>query len=63
MDVSEFATAVVPVIAKMDSTSQSLIAGIVLIASISGMRAKRYASDEYVENKNFELYKAVLGIY
>ena len=37
MDVSEFATAVVPVIAKMDSTSQSLIAGIVLIASISGM--------------------------
>ena len=26
-------------------------------------RAKRYASDEYVENKNFELYKAVLGIY
>lgn len=64
MDVSEFATAVVPVIAKMDSTSQSLIAGIVLIASISGMpELKRYASDEYVENKNFELYKAVLGIY
>lgn len=26
-------------------------------------RAKCYASDEYVENKNFELYKAVLGIY
>ena len=22
-----------------------------------------FASDEYVENKNFELYKAVLGIY
>ena len=26
-------------------------------------RAKRYASDEYVENKNFELYKSVVGIY
>lgn len=26
------------------------------------IRAKRYASDEYIENKNFELYKAVLGI-
>ena len=64
MDVSEFATAVVPVIAKMDSTSQSLIAGIVLIASISGMpELNAIASDEYVENKNFELYKAVLGIY
>lgn len=37
MDVSEFATAVVPVIAKMDSTSQSLIAGTVLIASMNGM--------------------------
>lgn len=37
MAVSVFVIVAVPVIAKMDSTSQSLIAGIVLIASMSGM--------------------------
>ena len=34
---ADFVIVAVPVIAKMDSTSQSLIAGIVLIASMSGM--------------------------
>lgn len=37
MAVSAFATVAVPATVRMDSTSQSLIAGIALIASMNGM--------------------------